>query len=80
MVDKGHNVIDKFSAAGVYEGQLIAGEGGSPLVGLRGVAVAPSGVVWVSQVSPGAPGGQATVESFSDALVNVFLSREGGGK
>ena len=53
VVDRGHNVIDKFSAAGVYEGQLTAGEGGVPFSVLEGVAVDPSGVVWVTRPQAG---------------------------
>ncbi len=52
VVDAAHNVIDKFSAAGVYEGQITAGEGGSPFSGMGGVAVDPSGVVWVTAEGP----------------------------
>ncbi len=72
VVDAGHNVIDKFSAAGVYEGQITAGEGGSPFSRMGGVAVDPSGVVWVTAVGPTGH----EVDSFSDALVNAFLSQK----
>jgi hypothetical protein len=75
VVDRGHNVVDKFSAGGVYEGQLTAGEGGSPLVDLEGVAVDPAGVVWVTQFAGGGGGGNNKVDSFSDALFNAFLSQ-----
>ncbi len=74
VVDEGHNVVDKFSAAGVYEGQLTAGESGAPFFHLRGVAVDPSGVVWVTQAGEGQVANE--VDSFSDALANAFLAQE----
>ncbi len=71
VVDAGHEVVDKFSATGVYEGQITGGEGGSSFEALGGVAVDPSGVVWVT-----AFGTTYEVDSFSDGLVNAFLSQE----
>jgi hypothetical protein len=65
VIDSGHGVIDKFSATGVYEGQLPTGEGGTPS-DLEGVAVDPVGVVWVT--------GGGEIDSFSDALVNTPIS------
>jgi hypothetical protein len=60
VVDVGHNVIDRFTAAGKYEGQLTGtcadpgevppacvGSSFVPFEELRGVAVDPSGDVWV---------------------------------
>jgi DNA-binding beta-propeller fold protein YncE len=67
VVDQGHQVIDKFSSEGVYLGQLQDGAGGVPFGELEGVAVDPSGVVWVYQAS-------GEIDSFSDALANEFLA------
>ncbi len=67
VVDTGHNVVDKFSAAGVYEGQLAETTGGAVFGALDGVAVDASGVVWVYQAS-------GEIDSFSDALSNEYLS------
>lgn len=47
VIDTGHHVIDKFNAAGVYEGELTETAGGVPLEELYGVAVDPYGNVWV---------------------------------
>jgi hypothetical protein len=70
VVDTGHSVIDKFNAAGGYEGQLTETTGGAAFGLLRGVAVDVSGVVWVYQAS-------GEIDSFSDALVNEYLSARG---
>ncbi len=75
VVDRGHGVIDKFNASGTYEGQLTgvgtpggafeAGESSSRAI--AGVAVDPSGTVWVS--TKGGP-----IYSFTDALANQYSS------
>jgi hypothetical protein len=64
----GVNVIYKFSASGIYLGQISGAEPGSePL----GVAVDASGTLWVyAQSSSG-----VVIYSFSDALANVFLAK-----
>jgi DNA-binding beta-propeller fold protein YncE len=67
VLDTGHDVIDKFSATGVYEGQLKETTGGALFGELDGVAVDPNGLVWVYQASN-------EIDSFSDALSNEFLS------
>jgi DNA-binding beta-propeller fold protein YncE len=67
VVDTGHNVIDKFSSAGTYIGQLSETTGGASFGELFGVAVDTNGVVWVYQAS-------GEIDSFSDALGNVYLS------
>lgn len=79
VADSGHYVVDKFSAAGAYLGQLTGtpegrnskGEAtGGPFMGeLTSIAVAPSGALWVS-LSDGFCG-------FSDAFENQFLSEFG---
>jgi DNA-binding beta-propeller fold protein YncE/Tol biopolymer transport system component len=68
VVDTGHRVVDKFTAAGAYVGQLTETTGGATFGGLRGVAVDPNGVVWVYQAS-------AEIDNFSDALSNEYLSQ-----
>jgi hypothetical protein len=74
-----HNVVDKFSATGEFEGQITgtceqAGEVPSPsckafagFATLDGVAVDPKGQVWVYQQS-------AEIDAFRDAKANAFLS------
>jgi DNA-binding beta-propeller fold protein YncE len=66
VADTGHNVIDKFTAAGAYVGRITKTPSG-PLAGLFGVAVDSSGVLWDYQES-----GQ--IDSFGDAVGNPFLS------
>lgn len=83
VVDDGHGVVDKFSPKGAYLGQLTgtppctaqnpcksgglfeAGEA-SPR-SLEGVAVDPSGTLWVSTY-------KGPIYSFSDAPVNQYQS------
>jgi hypothetical protein len=52
VLDSGHNVVDRFDSAGVYQGQLKETSGG-PFAGvpLYGVAVDGEGNVWVYQSS-----------------------------
>jgi DNA-binding beta-propeller fold protein YncE len=85
VADAGHSVIDKFSAAGEYLGQIMgtevcekAGEGlpcsGSklelvPFGKLEGAATDAAGQVWVYQ-------GSGEIDSFSEAT-NEFLSSRG---
>ncbi len=69
VVDPGHGVIDKFTATGVFIGSLTgpAPKGVSRSFGvLEGVAVAPSGEVWVLE-------GSGEIYNFSDGLVNEYL-------
>jgi DNA-binding beta-propeller fold protein YncE len=58
-----HNVVDKFSATGGYEGQITTGEGGAPLEEMDGVAVDPKGQLWVYQKNE-------QIDTFSDAPPN----------
>lgn len=72
VIDRGHKVIDKFSESGVYLGQLTGTKGGvTPFGELDGVAVDPTGELWVSQ-NNGEP--TAEVDTFSSALANEFNS------
>jgi hypothetical protein len=83
VVDRGHGVIDKFDSSGTYLGQLtgtpvVKNEKGETTGGLfepgqskpraiEGVAVDPSGTVWVSINT-------APIYSFSDVLENEYAS------
>jgi NHL repeat len=62
-----HDVVDKFSAAGAYLGQLTEAEAGHPLGVLDGVAVDPEGALWIYQQS-------GEIDEFSDAAANAFTS------
>ncbi len=70
VMDAGQGVVDKFSATGAYEGQLSGTSPGAPFGPLFGVAVDPSGVLFVYTYQGG---GQ--IDSFSDAPSNVFLTQ-----
>jgi len=59
------NVIEKFSSTGVSLGRLKPEE----VFGIGGVAVDASGTVWIWEHEEG------RIESFSNALKNVFTSR-----
>jgi DNA-binding beta-propeller fold protein YncE len=67
VTDTGGGVVDKFSAAGVYEGQLALGAPER----LDGVAVDQNGVVWVYDRGSD---NRVYIESYSDELVNKLLS------
>src|ERR1700677_3703082 len=83
VVDLDHGVIDKFSPEGAYLGQLTGTpsctaqnpcKSGGPFEAgetsprsLMGVAVDPSGTLWVST-------GHGLIYSFTDALVNQYQS------
>ncbi|HXC46596.1 MAG TPA: hypothetical protein VNU24_08320, partial [Solirubrobacteraceae bacterium] len=82
VVDSGHGVIDKFTAEGVYIGQLT----GTPRnafglgeEGVTGVAVDVKGVLWVVQGAEPGSGFSVRVgaTSFSDALDNAYISETG---
>jgi hypothetical protein len=66
VADVGHDVIDKFSATGDYIGQLTETSGGSGFGEIDGIATDSSGKLWIYQ-------GNAQVDTFSNALANVFL-------
>jgi hypothetical protein len=68
VADTGHKVIDKFSSTGSYIGQL-TGSSALAFSTSDGVAVDKNGTLWVHQAQ-----GAATIESFSDAVANEFLS------
>jgi hypothetical protein len=75
VIDRGHGVIDKFSATGAFLGQLTgagtpgglfeAGEPGVRPRAIAGVAVDPSGTVWVSV-------NEGSIYSFTDELNNKY--------
>jgi hypothetical protein len=64
VVDDGHKVIDQLTASGTYVGQLKETTSGLPFGYLHGIAVDPTGNVWVEE-SPEAeaPG---SIDEFSD--------------
>jgi hypothetical protein len=69
VVDRGHEVVDKFGVTGNYVGQITEAEG-SPLAQLAGVGVDTSGGLWVyGNVSNGFPG----VVRYSYAVANEFV-------
>ncbi len=86
VVDRGHNIVDKFSASGTYEAQLT----GTPSYAfehetiikeeIKSVAVDPSGKVWLTQsIEYYAPqhrykGDEGFIDEFNDAHVNEFLT------
>jgi DNA-binding beta-propeller fold protein YncE len=72
VADRGHAVIDKFSSTGAYIGQLTDTTSGTPFVELEGVAVDPSGELWVYQGNVLTDG--KTIDAFTNALANVFSS------
>jgi len=67
VIDKGHNIVDKFTANGTYLGQEFAPEPGEEL---RDVAVGPLGEVWVV-TDYGIY--YSTLREFSNAVENKFL-------
>lgn len=69
VADTGNGAVGKFSASGEYIGQLTEAEPGAHFGELDGVAVDPSGRVWVYQND----GGQGELDGFSNALANAFL-------
>jgi hypothetical protein len=60
-------VVYKFSATGAYEGQITTGKGGAPFGVLFGVAVDPSGGLWVYQASK-------EIDRYTSASVNKFTA------
>ena len=75
VVDPGHGVVDKFTATGSFIGSLTgpAPKGVSRLFGaLEGVAVAPSGEVWVLERNNGEIY-NGEIYNFGDGLVNEYL-------
>lgn len=77
VVDRGHGVIDKFTATGEYVGQITgAGSPGGVFADgegyertMTGLAVDPAGVAWVGLKS-------APIVGFSDAVANQFVPPE----
>jgi hypothetical protein len=68
-----HRVIDKYTAGGKYIGQLTEGAGKFSSEGLDGVAVDPSGGVWVYRLGP-------AVDGFTNASANVFTAETALGQ
>jgi hypothetical protein len=83
VLDQKHAVVDKFSATGAYIGQIDGSEtaGGRFNVGigfgersLEGVAVDPSGVLWLGIGIHGLPKPKPELFSFTDAVKNKLIS------
>ncbi len=84
MVDSGHDVVDKFSPSGTYEGQLT----GTPSSvfkpesieseSIPGVAVDPNGMVWIIQDIRFYTNHEyetvGYIDNFSDAQPNQYIS------
>jgi hypothetical protein len=66
VLDRNNNVIDKFSAAGTYVGQITATAAGS-FSELQGLAVDGNGNVWVSESS-------GEVAEFASNSANSFVT------
>jgi hypothetical protein len=74
VADTGHNVIDKFTSAGAYIGQLTEDSEGA-FGTLMGLAVDAAGDLWVEQVREDEEGEEVTeLDSFTDAEANEPLS------
>jgi hypothetical protein len=80
VADAGHRVVDKFSSTGAYLSQLTETTAGFKFENLEGLAVDPSGSLFVEESSGG---GHATgnVDKFSaaGAFVATFTSVRGRG-
>ncbi|MFI4992088.1 MAG: NHL repeat-containing protein [Solirubrobacterales bacterium] len=72
VVDTGHHVIDKFSPGGKYLGQLTGTGPLDSFSGELGLAVDPSGDVWVDEEN-------GTVDEFNNGKSNLFLSKRSMG-
>ena len=70
--DMGHHVVDKFTANGDYISQ-VTGTATYPFEELFGIAVDPSGNLWV-QGTTGSEISHNRVKEYTDALVNEFVS------
>jgi hypothetical protein len=69
------NVVEKFSSTGAYIGELTEASPGVGLSEISGIAVDPTGELWVAFKGGGFF--EKTVASFDDAVVNGFVaSRE----
>ena len=67
VADLGNNVIDKFSPAGRYEGQLTETSAGEPLGELNGgLVVDANGTIWLYRTS-------GEIDRFTSSLINTFL-------
>jgi hypothetical protein len=73
VLDHGHNLIDKFSASGVYLGQVTGTSPTSPfpdeqVVHVMEIAVDPAGQLWVQLF-------ETTLDVFNDAPANEYVSQ-----
>jgi DNA-binding beta-propeller fold protein YncE len=72
VVDAGHEVVDKYTAAGEYVGQITAGEEGR-FLGVEGVAVDPTGFVYVYDRDESINGRSISV--YTDAEQNELTTK-----
>jgi hypothetical protein len=74
----GHKVIDKFTAAGKYVGQITALSADEPekfFLKLDGVAVDSNGEVWIAEAHRDSKGeAQLGSDNFTDAEANQFIA------
>jgi hypothetical protein len=84
VVDAGHHLIDKFTAAGEYLGQItktpetVEEEPGVSFREIFGVAVDSHGALWLYEFhSHLTEGGVEGVDNFSNAVANAFASFRG---
>jgi DNA-binding beta-propeller fold protein YncE len=73
VIDRGHEVIDKFSAEGEYVGQL-SEAAGEALFEAGGVAVERSGALLLYQIGGE---GNGTIYIFGDQLANTYAGKVG---
>jgi hypothetical protein len=73
VLDSGHNVIDKFTAAGVFVSQL-KGSSLGPFGPLEGIAVDDKGVLWVKDTRESENGEFTELASFDDSEAGIQLT------
>jgi DNA-binding beta-propeller fold protein YncE len=66
VADEGHGVIDKYTSAGAYVGQIVEGSGGVHLGRTYGISVDAAGLLWVYQESN-------EVDDYSGAEANELI-------
>jgi hypothetical protein len=70
--DSGHHVVDKYTSAGAYVGQVTTTESALPLGTLHGIAVDPAGRLWISEERPGFEDFGA--DDYTNAVTNQFIA------
>jgi DNA-binding beta-propeller fold protein YncE len=72
VVDGNHHVVDKFTGAGTYVGQITAAENGESFGEVYGVSVDRSGTVWLYQRANGVG---PVIDGFTDESVSTFTKQ-----